>query len=242
MCTLSWWIDAEQRGVLFNRDEKRTRSKGLPPRLVESAQQQTKILMPLDPDAGGSWIGVNEHGLIVALLNNYPHYQEPSEGQRSRGLLVLDLLDISKTATECMATLSAVNVQRYRGFLLFAMDRTNQPLAREWAGEQLQELPLLEQGGLSVLTTSSVRREDCEQYRWKLFADTPRTAESLRSAHQHYHSTDNALGPMMVRDDAATDSITEIILGSTHAAMRYQALSGKPPKIGDTCAKELALT
>ncbi|MGB0257606.1 MAG: NRDE family protein [Coraliomargarita sp.] len=242
MCTLSWWINAEQRGVLFNRDEKRTRSKGHPPRLVETDESASNVLMPLDPDAGGSWIGVNEHGLIVALLNNYPHDQEQLEHQRSRGLLVLDLLQSCRTAAECMQQLAATTLANYRGFLLFAMGREGEPLAREWAGKQLENLPLLEQGGLSVLTTSSVRREDCENYRRELFAHLPRSAEALRIAHQHYLSSDPALGPLMVRDDAATDSITEITLNKAVAHMHYQGIHGKPPEIDQGTNHELKLT
>lgn len=242
MCTLSWWIKAEQRGVLFNRDEKRTRSKGHPPRILDSDKSAPTILMPVDPDAGGSWIGVNAHGLTVALLNYYPHYQEPLEHQRSRGLLVLDLLQSCRTAAECMQQLASTTLENYRGFLLFAMGSVDEPLAGEWAGEQLKELPLLEQGGCSVLTTSSVRREDCEDYRRELFAHLPRSAESLRMAHQHYRSSDPTLGPLMVRDDAATDSITEITLNGNLAQMRYQVIHGKPPEIGVSSYHELKLT
>ncbi len=241
MCTLSWWIDADKRGVLFNRDEKRTRSKGHPPRLVEEDTSKPKVLMPLDPDAGGSWIGVNEHGLIVALLNNYPHYQEPLANQRSRGLLVLDLLQSCSTAAESMAAVEATDLTNYRGFLLFAMGSNGTPLAREWAGEHLQKLPLLEDGGLAVLTTSSVRRKDCEAYRGELFANLPRSAEALRIAHQHYRRSDSALGPLMVREDAATDSITEITVKHRTAHMRYQIINGKPPVLSDGTDHQLRL-
>ena len=43
-----------------------------------------------DPRAGGTWLGVNEHGVLVAITNR-PKLGQPSE-PRSRGLLCRDLL------------------------------------------------------------------------------------------------------------------------------------------------------
>ena len=46
MCTLSWWIAETERGIVFNRDELRTRSRGEAPRLVEGEEQSILILKP----------------------------------------------------------------------------------------------------------------------------------------------------------------------------------------------------
>ncbi|MEM8866946.1 MAG: NRDE family protein [Verrucomicrobiota bacterium] len=229
MCTLSWWIGQEARGVFFNRDEKRTRSRGQPPEVV--ASQQGELLMPVDPDAGGTWIGANQHGVIIALLNNYPHYQEARPEQHSRGQLVVELLKHARSAAECMTLLAGETLSRYRGFLLFAMDSETNPLAVEWAGKKLEPIPLLEAGGLHLLTTSSVRREECEKYRRHLFCCEAHTPDYLRAKHQHFQAEDPALGPLMVRDDAATDSIVEIRLDPNEVDMQFQSTSGYPPQL-----------
>lgn len=241
MCTLSWWITQTERGVFFNRDELRTRAHGLPPRTL-TTDSGKRILMPLDPDAGGTWIGVNEFGLIVAVLNNYPHHQNPLTDQRSRGQLVVDLLTETDSARSCMEALDRLSPEIYRGFLLFAMDRQGEPLARSWDGESLAQLPLGGVGGLHTLTTSSVRHEDCRDFRNSLLGDPRRERNLLSEKHSYYHLEDSALGPVMVREDAATDSITEISLQRNEARMQFQTVRESPAVIGAPEVSRLELT
>jgi uncharacterized protein with NRDE domain len=146
MCTLSWWVTESERGIVFNRDERRTRSRGEVPRVVDSASGR-RILMPRDPDAGGTWMGVNDAGLIVALLNNYPFHAPRRPDQISRGQLVVELLSQTDSAAHCMQMLGEMNRSVYQGFLLFALGRVDGPLAREWDGSVLSELPLGGEGG-----------------------------------------------------------------------------------------------
>ena len=63
--------------------------KAVPPSLV--TVNRLSMLVPRDPQGGGTWIGVNEKGLAVALLNDYQTDYEP-EHKVSRGQLVLDCL------------------------------------------------------------------------------------------------------------------------------------------------------
>ena len=241
MCTLSWWAAQTEYGVLFNRDEKRTRSNGESPRIVAGKHRGGLILMPLDPDAGGTWTGVNEQGLIVAVLNNYPFFQEAQPGQRSRGKLVIDLLDQFETAGACMHAVEQIDVSIYPGFLLFAFGRNGEPIAREWDGKALTELQLSGEGGLHVLTSSSFRRADCEDFRFQLFAGKSRERATLKEQHGSFHPGDPAVGPVMVREDATTDSITEIVVGPKNADMWFQTVRGNPPVLGEAEVFQLPL-
>ena len=56
--------------LFFNCDELRTRGPALPPRMHEA--RGLRFLAPIDTDAGGSWLGVNELGLSIGLVNYYP--------------------------------------------------------------------------------------------------------------------------------------------------------------------------
>jgi len=239
MCTLSWWIEDEDRGVFFNRDEKRTRSAGLPPSLHQVNGR--KLLMPMDPDAGGTWIGVNDSGLIVAVLNNYPYHQELVDA-RSRGLLVVDLLRDFQTAAEVGSFIGGANLEIYRGFIIFALGRSGEPVALRWDGRLLESLALSGPEAVPVLTTSSVRREDCEGFRNQLFHITPREPDLLRALHQRHHPDDPALGPLMCREDAATDSLLEIHLRSNEAKVCFQSVSGNPPEAGQILTETLELS
>jgi len=240
MCTLSWWVAETERGIVFNRDELRTRSRGEASRIVDFPSGQ-RILMPRDPDAGGTWMGVNDSGLIVALLNNYPFHSPRRPDQISRGQLVVDLLRQAETAAHCMTLLESLDRSVYQGFLLFALGRADGPLAREWDGQSLKPIPLDGEGGLHVLTSSSFRQEECEAFRVDLFAGKSRERATLKQNHGSFHPEDPALGPLMVRDDAATDSVTEVVVGSKHAHMWFQAVQGNPPVLSEPSIHELSL-
>jgi len=69
MCTLTWRRGSKETvEVFFNRDEKKTRSRAEPPGERFDANG-VRYLSPLDPESGGTWMLVNERGLVVCLLN-----------------------------------------------------------------------------------------------------------------------------------------------------------------------------
>jgi len=76
-----------------NRDERRTRSRGLPPERLE--RDGRSVLAPRDPDGGGTWIGVHDRGATFCLLNateNRPERLPPEP--ISRGLILWEMLHL----------------------------------------------------------------------------------------------------------------------------------------------------
>ncbi len=71
-----------------NRDEMIER-QSLPP--GRHWDQQKHITAGKDVEAGGTWFGVNDYGLVAAVLNRMDTLG-PLENKRSRGELVLDAL------------------------------------------------------------------------------------------------------------------------------------------------------
>jgi len=81
--------------IAANRDEHYDRPSA-PPALLKT---QPKILAGRDLRAGGTWLGVNETGLIAGVLNRRPDGQQViSSAVRSRGLLCLDVLNRESAA------------------------------------------------------------------------------------------------------------------------------------------------
>jgi uncharacterized protein with NRDE domain len=84
-----------------NREEFYRRG-GEPPRLLDVSAdgRAARAVAGIDPTAGGTWLGVNEHGVLVAVTNR--SQSRPPERPRSRGLLARDLLAFptAKDATE----------------------------------------------------------------------------------------------------------------------------------------------
>lgn len=91
MCTVG--IVAKSDGgyvVGHNRDESRLRSRARPPALDEV--EGVSFLAPRDPDGGGTWIAVNDHGVTVCLLNAAESDSSRlPERPASRGMVALEL-------------------------------------------------------------------------------------------------------------------------------------------------------
>ena len=77
------------------------------------------IVAPRDVRAGGTWLGVNAHGLFAALTNR--RCAEPDPARRSRGLLVLDALAASRAADAAEA-LERLPIDAYNPFNLLVAD------------------------------------------------------------------------------------------------------------------------
>lgn len=116
MCTLTWQFndDAEGYSLFFNRDELKTRKRALLPSMHQTANG-VSYLAPIDADAGGTWLAVNQFGLTICLLNNYLASEPEDIPLSSRGEIVVALAGCdSLQAAEAM--LGAMDLTAYRGF------------------------------------------------------------------------------------------------------------------------------
>lgn len=106
-----------------NRDELRDRPWRAPGRHWDD---RPDVVAGLDEVAGGSWFGVNDHGLVAAVTNRQGSLG-PEPSKRSRGELVLEALDHAEAsaAAEALADLAP---PAYRAFNLFVAD----PVAAFW--------------------------------------------------------------------------------------------------------------
>lgn len=79
-----------------------------------------EVVAGLDVLSDGSWMGVNDHGLLAAVLNT-PDTLGPAPDKRSRGELVLEALDHAE-AREAADALADIEPRAYRGFHLIVAD------------------------------------------------------------------------------------------------------------------------
>ena len=83
MCTLSLFKHNHQLIVTMNRDESRERHEA---GLKEQEYNNIHTLFPVDGLAGGTWFGINDTGVVMALLNRY---QDPQvQGAPTRGQII----------------------------------------------------------------------------------------------------------------------------------------------------------
>jgi len=98
-----------------NRDEMLARSWS-PPSAIGELGTSVRIWAPTDGYAGGTWIGVNSAGLIVAITNRFLEDYDPA--RRSRGILCREVLACSDLDAASELVSAAVAQDRYNGFNL----------------------------------------------------------------------------------------------------------------------------
>lgn len=130
MCTitLAWQVFEDSPVVLAaNRDELVDRPSEPPAR----RDWETGIVAPKDTEAAGTWIGYNEHGVLVAITNRWT--ERSIDGDRSRGLLVRDALAHESAQEAVQFVERDLDGRSYEGFNLLVAD-ANSALLVEWDG------------------------------------------------------------------------------------------------------------
>lgn len=133
MCTIAfaWQALADAPiAVAANRDEALGR-ESLPPRVLDGERE---IVAPQDAEAGGTWIGVTERGLFVAITNRWTADGPPDlPAERSRGLLVRDALGAPDATAAADIVREQVASHGYAGFNLLVAD-AERAVYLEWDG------------------------------------------------------------------------------------------------------------
>ena len=213
MCTCSWIRTPDGYDLLFNRDESRLRAPAFLPRLL--VRNHARYLAPIDPDGGGTWLGVNAFGLSVALLNRYPGTDleaPPAPAQPiSRGLLVRNMLD-ARDPAEIRTRIDALDLARFQPFTLLTLQTARPALLFEWTGVALmldadadQRMPLAS-AGLDTLAVLTYRADLLDQ----MATSEGRTVETLRRFHLHQDPARPVWGPCMEHSEARTVSFSHV--------------------------------
>lgn len=131
-----------------NRDEMLDRPWKPPAR---HWPDRPNVVAGLDELAGGSWLGVNDAGVVAAVMNRVGSLG-PAPDRRSRGELVLEALDYD-AARDAAEALAELDPAAYRSFNLVLADRYEafwlRNLGTEGPGSiDVTKLP----AGLSMLT------------------------------------------------------------------------------------------
>jgi uncharacterized protein with NRDE domain len=134
-----------------NREEFYRRG-GEPPRLIDTsaAGHSARAAAGIDPTAGGTWLGVNEYGVLVAVTNR-PR-SRPPERPRSRGLLAREMLAFPTAQAAAQYAIRELDRGPYAGCNVVCADAASATVIH--AGDWLRVRPL--PPGLHVLTNRDV--------------------------------------------------------------------------------------
>lgn len=214
--------------VAANRDESYTRKSALPDILNKN---------PLawggrDLEAGGTWLGFNQRGLLVGITNRFTP-NPPDRSRRSRGLLCLEALSFS-TASEVREFLEKEGPGRYNSFNLFYADPTEAYVSYDQNEIRTVSLSsgiyvLNNQGDIndrSLLRTRTV----LDQLQNLPYQDVPAVVETLKrlcGKHSDF-TTSQSTGICIHGNGYGTVSSSIIALGNGKYPSLYLHAEGKP--------------
>jgi hypothetical protein len=227
MCTVS--IVPLDMGVrlVCNRDELKSRPDALAPRVRGVGRRMA--LFPIDPTGGGTWVGVNDAGLVLALLNRSTSdmREQGDSCARSRGEIVPSLLDYDLLLPALEAA-RALPVDAFKPFRLLAVQgRVAALLTSDGSRSSSTCLTVHEP---LVWTSSSLGDALVERPRALLFeqlvSDAPRHmwVQAQTAFHRHRWRQQPAVSVVMNRPDARTVSRTVVEISNGRIVMQYEPL------------------
>ncbi len=194
----------------MNRDERHERSEELPPQYLDATHQ---ITAPIDPESGGTWIGMSKSGYAVCLLNGY-HASDESRDRitQSRGVIIEKIL----SADAPFAAAATFDATDYASFRLLVCNADEHALYL-WDGENYAPTSFhaTHQDSAFFITSSSLDETDVIAARSALFAEhvAHYSASTDSIPPLHYMRLPNAeYAPLMYRNYSRTKSITSIAL------------------------------
>jgi Transport and Golgi organisation 2 len=178
---------------------------------------------PSEP-TGGTWIGLNDSGLCLALINWYAVPARPESQAISRGIIVKTALT-ARHIDELHSAFRMLPLNRMPPFRLIAMAFQEHAVTEfRWDRHVLlpQRKPWIANhwfsSGLNESTVQAKRAEVCLQASKK-----PDAGELpwLRELHKSHLPEPGAFSICMHREDAGTVSYTEIVIEDNRGIMRY---------------------
>ena len=220
MCTVTWFIAEQKLQLWFNRDEQKTRSHAQAPEVV--ANNAIKAIYPIDPDGGGTWMSVNNAGIIVCLLNNYRAAAQNDANRTqwtSRGKLVQQLA----TLTSHQAIASAISSQdmaQYRAFHLMVLS-LDQQIFFNWDGRHLTTNKAPAYYSSSSFDTANVLAGREKQYQAYVQSNGYQSVATALDFHRSHLPQKSAYSVCMHRDDANSTSLSHLTVTQNAVSFCY---------------------
>ena len=220
-----------------NRDENIARPSLAPGR---HWPDRPHVFAGKDLEAGGTWLGLSDHGMVAGVLNR-PESLGPAPEKRSRGELVLMALDHADATTAAKA-LCEQNSDDYRPFNLVIADNRHAFWIRNSGTGKLAFWPV--PPGISLVTAHDLN--DLESGRIRTYLPRFRMAPLPEPSKNRWKSwitllaareCDNRAGPtsamtIVGKDGFGTVSSTLIALPSPRqkTAPIFRFADGRPDK------------
>ncbi len=222
MCTVIFIPGNNEVFFSSLRDESPKRPSAAKPAISEL--NGVSFLSPKDPMAGGTWVGVNNTGNVIVLLNGgFENHQRKNYYRKSRGIIVSELLVSEMPVVEW----NLIDLENIEPFTLIVWSDNNL-FQLVWDGMERHRIRLDET--LShIWSSSTLYNEDAKAKREELFQNwiamnPPVSKLSLLNFFKSY--VDNENGFMINRSEITkTLSFSFIEISQRNAAMSYYDFS-----------------
>lgn len=213
MCTVSWLHRPDGFDLFCNRDERFTRPRAHMPRV--SATGGVRYLAPCDPLGGGTWVGANEYGVAICVLNAYPEsWTASGRALTSRGLLVSELLG-RRSAIDATLALSRRDLGAFAPFTLVLLQPGMRAVVAAWDGRC--RFAMHDGDRTCPLASSSVDELTAVRRRRAAWRSRQPTTVCEATAFHHSHTG----GVCMHREDAETVSFTHVHVSPDRVQLHY---------------------
>lgn len=221
MCTVTFLPARQGYRLGMNRDEQRRRVKAMPPKSIR--EKGRTFLAPYEPGAG-TWIGLNDGGVSLALINWYAVHRRVAAHPVSRGEIVI----AARTATtpdDVTITLQGLPLKRINPFRLIGVFPSAQIIA-EWRWDQRRLVVRRHPWRAQQWISSGYDEPRAQRLRSAAFRAARRQASFgsagwLRRLHRSHAPRPGPYSTCMHRADAVTVSYTEIAVQGSRGAMVY---------------------
>lgn len=185
----------------------------MPPELMLS-ENSTRFISPTDPNAGGTWMLVNEFGVTICLLNRWHESLKVPSASKSRGQLVLGLAG-SANAAEVITRLRQTDCHAYKPFTLVAIDQQSL-MVEAWDGNRL-----FTEQTQAPLTSSSYCFPEVSQSRCNRYSAVDENNPQALSNFHAGEAEQTAYTVRMNRPDAQTWSRSHLVIGPAKITWQY---------------------
>jgi hypothetical protein len=225
MCTVSIVPTGQGFRVVCNRDERLTRPPATAPRAWPT--EVSWATYPGDPASGGTWIGVNDDGLVAVLLNRTVSPVPARTPSSSRGIIVPPLLDCRSIAL-ALNVAAGLDHDAFEPFRIVLVQRSLVAVYTSEHTNRRQELfPL---AGPAMWTSSSLGDAIVEGPRRALFDSLVASGDDWLHGqfqfHRHRWIGQPDISVHMERHDAATVSRTTIDVTRLTIDVEYESPAG----------------
>lgn len=220
MCTVTVIPVRGLPRLVSNRDELRTRPASSLPR--EHTAGDARTLWPVDPTGGGTWVGGNDRGVAMSLLNLNldPHPALPNEPV-SRGLIMPHALR-HNDARSAIDAVDELELARMNCFRLVAAD-AQRVLCARW---DRQRLTVNEWALEPVCFASSGLGDHLVQGRLPLWdemvSENGPTPETQDAFHAHSWPDRGFASVLMDREEARTTSTTIVEVRESRLSVTHR--------------------